>query len=190
MVLGGCHDLTEQKQEQDGKLSIPQRLKVALTGRHPATSLQESKRWVRMGLLQYPQTHDRHLRLFYLMKVLEDIEDDLENMENMTDAQQGKRIALHIKKQYRAFMAVGSPWIRGLSNRELAKKQNMFFKLLMICGHLPSFYPDIKYCGDIILSYTWQAIDVTPQTPVLFETKAMMKEETERVRLGSEVETY
>lgn len=178
------------EQEQNGKLSIPQRLKVALTGKHPITSLAETKRFTRIGLLQYPQTHDRHLRLFYLMNVLEEIEDDLEAMESMTDAQKGKKIAMHIKKQYRAFMSMGSPWIRGLSNRELADKQNKFFKLLMMVGHLPSFYPDIKYCGDIILSYSWQAIDVTPQTPVLFETKAIMKEETARISLSSEVKEY
>lgn len=178
------------EQDQNGKLSYSDRLKVALTGRHPVTSLQESKRFTKIGLIQYPQTHDRHLRLFYLMQILEEIEDDLEEMESMTDAQRGKRIAFHIKKQYRAFMSMGSPWIRGLSNRELADKQNKFFKLLMMAGHLPSFYPDIKYCGDIILSYSWQAIDVTPQGPVLFETKAVMKEETARISLGSEVKTY
>lgn len=178
------------EQQQDNKLSIPDRLRVALTGRHPPTALQESKRFTKIGLIQYPQTHDRHLRLFYLMNVLEEIEDDLEEMETMTDAQKGKRIARHIKKQYRAFMSMGSPWIRGLSNRELADKQNKFFKLLMMCGHLPSFYPDIKLCGDIVLSYSWQAIDVTPQTPMLFETRAMMKEETSRVSLGSEVKDY
>lgn len=178
------------EQENDGKLSIPQRLKVALTGRHPPTALQESKRFTKIGLIQYPQTHDRHLRLFYLMNVLEEIEDDLEEMETMTDVERGKRIARHIKKQYRAFMSMGSPWIRGLSNRELAHKQNRFFELLMRAGHLPSFYPDIKCCGDILLSYSWQAIDVTPQGPVLFETKAVMKEETARVSLGSEVKEY
>lgn len=166
------------------------RLKVAITGKRPFTTLQDSKRFFKIGLMQYPQTEDRHLRLFGLMQILEEIEKDLEKMETMTDAQKGKRIAMHIKKRHRAFMTWGSPWIRGLDKRELAEKQNKFFKFLMMFGHMPSFYPDVKYCGDILLSYSWQAIDVTPQTPMMFESRAIMKEETARVSLGSEVKEY
>lgn len=110
-------------------------------------------------------------------------------MADMTDKEKYKSLSLQNKRLHRAFMTIGSPWIRGLDNRELAQKQNDFFELEMMIGHLPAFYPDLKLCTDILIGLSWQAIDVTPETPVLMETRATLKG-GQGLDLSGEVEEY
>jgi len=176
-------------QREETKKGVWDRLK-GIYDRTPSSTLEESKRFSRLGYLQYPKNQKLELRIFELMAILEQIETDLDGMEGTTLKEEYKRQALTIKRLFRAFMTLGSPWLRGLDNRELAKKAVDYFKLETIIGHLPAFFPDLKLCTEVMLNLSWQAVDVIAQTPVLFETRAIMKEETGRVSLGSEVKTY
>lgn len=161
------------------------------TGRTPQTTLQESDRFSRLGYLQYPKMQDRHLRLFLLIDILEDVDKTLQEMEALrTDKEKYAKASKNIKRLIKAFQVIGSPWFKGLDNRELAQKQNTFYDVEMRCGHLPAFYPDIKKCVQVLISLSWQAVDMIAQTPILMETKTVVQPQGARIDLGSAVKEY
>lgn len=173
--------------ERKGK-GLWDRLRDKLKG--PQTTIQESKRFSKLGYLDYPKTRDLHLRIFTLMDILEEIETELADIDGKDQKTIQAGAFKNIRRLFRAFMTVGGPWLRGLDNRELAKKTVAFFELETLIGHLPAFYPDLKFCTQVLINLSWQAIDVTAQTPVLFETKAMIQGQGGRVDLTSEIKDY
>jgi len=180
----------EVKVVQEKEKSVWQRLKERFQGRAP-TTIEESDRFSRLGYLQYPKRQQLDFRVFALMDILEAIEKDLDEIRDKElIGDQLKPFAYrNIKKLFHAFMTIGSPWFRGLDNRELAKKAVTFFKIETMVGHLPAFYPDLKLCTETLINLSWQAVDVQAETPVLFETRTTMKQ-GDRINLSSEVEEY
>lgn len=140
-----------------------------LWSKTPPTTTEESNRFSKLGYIQYPKRQQLDMRLYRLEEILQEIETELAVEE--LDATTFK----HIKKLVSAFMTVGSPWFRGLNNRELAHKAVTFYKLESMCGHLPAFYPDLKRCVQVLINLSWQAIDVVAETPVLFETRTVVQ---------------
>ena len=134
-------------------------------------SAKDSDRFSRLGYLQFPSRQQLDYRLTELTKILKEIEADLEGVETATVESEKEHAFTHIRKLFRAFMLLGAPWFRGLNNRELSRKAVIFYKLESMVGHLPSFYPDLKRCAETLLTLSWQAIDVTAETPVLFESR-------------------
>lgn len=156
-----------------------------ITGRTPETTLQESERFSKLGYIQYPKSQQLDLRIFTLMEILEEIEKDVVEIEKKRIA--GEKIGPYayrnIKRLFRAFMTIGGPWFRGLDNRELAEKAVTFFKIETAVGHLPAFYPDLRLCTETLINLSWQAIDVTAQTPILMETRTQVLPPKERISL-------
>ena len=136
----------------------------------PPTTVEESNRFSRLGYMQYPKRQQLDMRLARLQEILEEIETAL-TVEPIAEVD-----FKHIRKLVNAFMIVGSPWFRGLNNRELAKKAVTFFKLeSMIVGQLPAYYPDLKRCVQVLINLSWQALDVVADTPLLFETRTTVQ---------------
>jgi len=180
---------------QEKEKSLFQRLRERLSNK-PVTTIEESNRFSRLGYLQYPKRQQLDIRLGALAEILESIESELRTIEEKEIS--GEKLQAyafkHIKKLFRAFMTVGSPWLRGLDNRELAKKAVAFFELETIVGHLPAFYPDLKLCTETLINLSWQAMDVTAETPVLFETRTIVQPNPYQMTLptsaGAISETY
>jgi len=153
-----------------------QRLKDRFSSK-PHTTLKESKRFSRLGYLQYPKRQQLDMRLFQLMEILEDIERDFKEIadKKLSGEEIEPYAYRNIRKLFHAFLTIASPWFRGLDNRELADKASKFFRLENMIGHLPSFYPDLKRCTETLIHLGWQAMDVVAETPVLFETKTIVQ---------------
>lgn len=158
--------VVQPQQKKKGRLS---RVKSFLSGQEQALgTIKESERFSNAGLFKLPERLQLDYRLTKLTNILEEIESDLDKVKT---TEQEKRYAFqHIHKLFKAFMLLGAPWFRGLNNRELSKKAVTFYKLESMVGHLSSFYPDLKRCVEALLTLSWQAIDVTPDTTVLFES--------------------
>lgn len=171
---------------EEKRKSRVQRLKEMFGGRTPETTVEESKRFSRLGYLQYPKRHQLDFRVFELMDILEDIADEMKDMEGKTEEESKPYAFRNIHRLFRAFMTIGAPWFRGLDDRELAEKAVAFFELETMVGHLPAFYPDLKLCTETLINLSWKTIDVTAETPVLFETKTTVRPPESRVKLGSE----
>ena len=163
---------TEVKVVQEKEKSLWQKTKERL-GKPTKQSLTDSERFSRLGYIQYPRRQQLDHRVKDLSSILDSVEADLDEIDRKMMA--GEPIPpgayAPIKKLFRAFMVMGSPWFRGLDNRELAKKAVAFFRLETLVGHIPSFYPDLKFCTETLINLSWQAVDVIAETPVQFETK-------------------
>ena len=142
-------------------------------GKSKPLTLELSERFKGAGLLKMREQEDRDYRLYTLTLILQDIEKEYDRItEAGYSTEQLDRFAFRqIKRLFRGFMTIASPWMRGLDNRELAKKAVAFFELETMVGHLPAFYPDLKLCTEALINLSWQAIDVTPQPEIIFESK-------------------
>jgi len=158
-------------------------------GKKPSTTLQESDRFRSLGYLQYPKTQDRELRLAFMMDCLNEIKLNLKKMgEEKDDGERMKLLGQNNETLFRYFMLIGMPYFAGLDNRTLTEKAKEFFQIEVRCGYLPSFYPDIKCCTELLLGLAWQKIHTIPQTPVLMETKTTIQKQGDRVKLGEDTE--
>lgn len=88
------------------------------------------------------------------------------------------------------FMSVGSPWYRGLDDRELARKVKAFLELWNRVGDHESFVDDVFMCAMQLVNLSWKALDVTNTPPYIIETKTIIQPESKRVKLSEEVQTY
>ena len=142
-------------------------------GRSKPLTLELSERFKGAGLLKMREQEDRDYRLYMLTKILEDIEKEYDKIaQKEYSGEELDQFAFRqIKRLFRGFMTIASPWMRGLDNRELARKAVAFFELETMVGHLPAFYPDLKLCTEALINISWQAIDVTPQPEIIFESK-------------------
>lgn len=163
--------MSEEEVVQKEKRGRLQKFRDMFSSKTPSTTIEESKRFSRLGYLQYPKRHQLDIRLFKLMDILEEIEKDMKDIDKKTLEDLEPYAYRNIKKLFRAFMTIGAPWFRGLDDRELAKKAVAFFELETMIGHLPAFYPDLKLCTETLINLSWKSLDVTAETPVLFETR-------------------
>ena len=151
-----------------------ERFKSWVKGSKPS-SVRRSDRFVDAGLFDFREQENVDYRVFQLTEILEKIEEELTLMGEGIPTE--KNAFKNIKRLFRAFLTMASPWFRGLDNRELARKAVAFFELETMVGHLPAFYPDLKLCTETLINLSWQAIDVTPQNQVIFESKVQKVEQ-------------
>lgn len=172
----------QQKEEK----SLVGRIRDRVTKRGKVTE-ETSDRFSRLGYLQYPKRAQLDIRIATLIEILEEIETEIDELSQAkTDREKYAIKSKNIFKLFRAFKIVGSPWMRGLDNRELAHKVKIFFRLESQIGHLPAFFPDLKFCTEILLHLSWMAVDVASETPVLFETKTTVQPTGIRIEKGEE----
>lgn len=162
-----------QEQKKKGFLD---KVKGALHKEEPLNTVRDSERFTKAGFFNFPSRQQLDYRLKELTTILTEIETDLEKIDPSNTEAQQKAAFKNIRKLFKAFMLLGAPWFRGLNNRELSKKAVVFFKLESMIGHLPSFYGDLKRCTQTLLTLSWQAIDVTPDPTVLFESKVVQQQ--------------
>lgn len=79
-----------------------------------------------------------------------------------------------VQKTYRLFFLSGSPWIRGLNNRELSDKVSKFGRLFNDIGHLPEALSDLFMCSMQLLHVSYQAIDVTNTPAYVIHTTPVL----------------
>lgn len=97
---------------------------------------------------------------------IRDLEQRRTEVGQILEDLEGKTLTLDIQKStidktFRLFFLAGSPWIRGLDNRELSKKVALFLRLYNDVGSLRAFTPDLFMCSIQLLHLSYQALDVT-----------------------------
>jgi len=75
-----------------------------------------------------------------------------------------------IENTYRLFFLSGSPWYRGLDNRELTTKVAKFLRLYNEISMLSAFTRDLFMCSMQLLHLSFQAIDVTNTPAYMIQT--------------------
>lgn len=95
-----------------------------------------------------------------------------------------------VNRVFALFFSAGSPWYRGLDDRELAKKVKAFLELWNYVGDNEAFVDDLFMCSMQMLNLSWKALDVTNVPPYIIESKTVYEMKGERVDLQKEVETY
>lgn len=79
-----------------------------------------------------------------------------------------------IENTYRLFFLSGSPWYRGLDNRELTKKVAKFLRLYNEVAMLPAFTRDLFMCSMALLHLSFQSIDVTNTPAYVIQTTPLI----------------
>lgn len=93
----------------------------------------------------------------------QEIDTILTSIEGQTLTEQMEKSV--VDKTFKLFFLSGSPWYRGLNNRELTTKVSKFLSLYNRIGRLPAWTSDLFMCAMHLLHLSFQAIDVT-NTPV------------------------
>jgi len=151
--------------------------------------------WKRMhlegGFIPLQNLGDTESRRLRLEEITKDIEEDYKktyqtktgNLRNPTLLQERaykKRCNLRV---YNLFFSIGSPWFRGLDDRELAKKVRAYLELWNYMGDLEEFVDDLHMCSMQLVNLSWKSLDVT-QTPLYIiesQTKYVVNPEDRRV---------
>jgi len=84
---------------------------------------------------------------------------------------------------FNLFFSVGSPWYRGLDDRELAKKVRAYLELWNYMGDMEAFTDDLYMCSMQLIHLSYKSLDVT-QTPLYIiesQTKYVVNPEDRRV---------
>ena len=165
--------VTVVQEKKKGRLERVRDTFSGWLGKSKPLTLELSERFKGAGLLKMREQEDRDYRLYILTQILQDIEVEYDKIADAaySDEKLNQFAFRQIKRLFRGFMTIASPWMRGLDNRELARKAVAFFELETMVGHLPAFYPDLKLCTEALINISWQAIDVTPQPEIIFESK-------------------
>lgn len=88
------------------------------------------------------------------------------------------------------FFSVGSPWYRGLDDRELARKVRAYLELWNYVGDHLSFVDDMYMWSMQLVNLSWKALDVTNVPPIFLETHTVVQPASQRVKLSEEVKEY
>lgn len=80
-------------------------------------------------------------------------------------------------KVFALFFIAGSQWMRGLSDRETAKKVKAYLELFQRVSDMESFTSDLFTCSIQMLHISWKPEDVGSLPPYLIETKTVIQPE-------------
>ncbi len=126
---------------------------------------------------------------FIPMFNIRDLEQRRSEIENILSSMEGQTLTDIIKKSvvdktFRLFFLSGSPWYRGLDNRELSGKVATFLWLYNDIGALPAFTSDLFMCSMQLLHLSFQALDVT-NTPayVIHTTPVITPQNIPRINM-------
>jgi len=151
--------------------------------------------WKRMhlegGFIPLQNLGDTESRRLRLQEITKEIEDDYKqtyqtkkgNLRKPSPRQERafkKRCNLRV---YNLFFSIGSPWFRGLDDRELAKKVRAYLELWNYMGDLEEFVDDLHMCSMQLVNLSWKSLDVT-QTPLYIiesQTKYVVNPEDRRI---------
>lgn len=153
--------------------------------------MQES--WKRMhregGFIPIFNTDDVEIRRREIYDTMEEIKGEMLDADTPEKRLRVKeKSALRI---YSLFFTTGSPWYRGLDDRELAKKAQAFLELYEYVNDIGGgFIDDLFMCGMQLLNLSWKALDVTNVPPYIIETHTTITEQPKRVQLKEEVQEY
>lgn len=166
--------MTQQPQQ---KRSMRQ--KVAETIFRPQRTEQAFERLHReAGFIPIFNIDDTEARRQEIQKTLD------KSKEALFDVERQKEIA---KETYALFFSAGSPWYRGLDNRELAEKVAFFLQNYTEVGNMDEFIPDLFEESMQLLNLSWQALDVTNTPTYIIESRPLIAPEGIRPRYNEPV---
>jgi hypothetical protein len=108
-----------------------------------------------------------------------DLEQRRKEIDQILTSIEGKTMSRNMKKDvvdktFKLFFLSGSPWYRGLDNRELTTKASMFLRLYNEIGCLRAFTSDLFMCSMQLLHLSFQALDVTNTPAYVISTTPMV----------------
>lgn len=145
------------------------------------------------GFIPIFNVDDTEARRAELRLVLSDIEKEFLDIKP-SDKDFAEKVKLYkkhtVNKVFALFFCAGSPWYRGLDDRELAGKVQAFLELWNYIGDHDAFVDDMFMCAMQLLNLSWKALDVTNTPPYLIETKTTVMPPESRIKLTDEVREY
>jgi hypothetical protein len=112
----------------------------------------------------------------------QEIKQDLEGLRLARTSYKIKREV--VDKVFVLFFASGSPWYRGLDNREKASKVADFIELYQDVRDLPSFMGDLFNCAMQLLNISFTEKDVTNTPAYVMQSTPIVSPYGSRVNLG------
>ena len=183
--------MSEQVEEKPSRL---RRVYDRITGKGET---RKETAWKRMhreaGLIPLQNMGDVEARTEILKTVTSEIQVDYkETFETKTG-----RLRIPNPKQERAykkrcnlrvfnlFFMIGSPWYRGLDDRELANKVRAYLELWNYIGDLEEFTDDLYMASMQLINLSWKSLDVTPTPFYIVETSVKYVVNPEDKRMTS-----
>jgi hypothetical protein len=161
-------------------------------GESPRTKGAFSRLKVEGGFTNLFNVDDVEQRRNEIMFVLKEIETDEENLYKDNQGNFKSPLPEEVKafkqrvnhRVHLLFMGVGSPWYRGLDDRELAKRVRAYLEVWNYAGDLEAFVDDFYMWGMQLLNLSWKALDVTNTPPYIIEssTKYVVNPEDNRIK--------
>lgn len=181
--------MTEQPTQAEPKQSLRERI-FSRFRRSPRID----SGWDRMkrvgGLEPLMNIDDVESRRLELMDVLEQNQEDYENVfgpDKVKDLTPAKVRAYKMtvnNRVFSLFFTAGSPWYRGLDDRELADKVAKYLKIWNLVGDSISYVNDLFMCSMQLLNLSWKVIDVTNTPPYIIEAKTVINMTPERAKVS------
>jgi hypothetical protein len=118
---------------------------------------------------------------------IRDLEQRRQEIRSILEEVEGKTLTFNLQKSvvnktFRLFFQSGSPWYRGLDNRELAQKVVCFLEMYNDVGDIKSFTPDLFACSMQLLHLSFKELDVT-NTPA-YVIQVIGPQQNARIDLG------
>ena len=173
----------------------PSRLRRAYNRLAGKGETRKETAWGRMhkegGFIPLQNMGDTENRTNELQRITDQIQEDykatfeedgvlLVDVDPLKERAYKKRCNLRV---FNLFFMIGSPWYRGLDDRELAKKVKAYLELWNYIGDLEEYTDDLYMCSMQLVNLSWKSLDVT-QTPLYVietSTKYVVQPEDKRV---------
>jgi len=156
---------TQQQTAAPDKRNIVRRIADKVTGKRPPAIESTWNRLHKEGafipISNQTDTETRRTELREAFAIL------AEKMGKNDD--QSKREI--VDAAYGVFFTVGSPWYRGLGNRELAKKVAKYLQLYNSRRKSPAYLGDLHMCSMQLINLSWQTLDVTNTPWIIIESR-------------------
>ena len=177
--------MSEQVEEKPSRL---RRVYDRITGKGET---RKETAWKRMHLegsfIPLQNMGDTESRRLRLEEITKEIETDYNTVYQVGHKVSKAKERAYKKRcnmrAYNLFFSIGSPWFRGLDDRELAKKVRAYLELWNYMGDLEEFVDDLHMCSMQLVNLSWKSLDVT-QTPLYLiesQTKYVVNPEDRRV---------
>jgi len=146
------------------------------------------------GLEPLMNIDDVESRRLELMDVLEQNEKDRmdifapDKIQNLTPAKVRAYKMTVNNRVFSLFFTAGSPWYRGLDDRELAEKVAIYLRIWNLVGDSLSYVNDLFMCSMQLLNLSWKVIDVTNTPPYIIEAKTVINMSGDRANVGEEAQ--